>query len=86
MVPSMFFHSAGSLRPPRDKPTQPVGFWEDWEQDLGFIEKQQQCPVVLQGGRVVTGIQEGFLKEAAVGLLSDSELGGWKGSISRPRE
>lgn len=29
--------------------------------------------------RVAAGIQEGFLEEVTMGLLSESELGGWKG-------
>ena len=47
---------------------------------LGSKERQQQGPVMLRGRqRVAAGIQEGFLEEVAMGLLSESELGRWKG-------
>lgn len=53
-----------------------MGFWKGWEWDLASKERQQQCPVLLWEGGVAAGIQEGFLEEAAMGLLTESELGG----------
>lgn len=44
-------------------------------------ERQQQCPVLLWGGDVAAGIQEGFLEVAAMGLLPESDLGGWKRKV-----
>lgn len=75
-VPSMFFHSAGNLGPPQASLSQPMGFLKGWEWDLASKERQQQCPVLLWEGGVAAGIQEGFLEEAAMGLLTESELGG----------
>lgn len=56
-----------------------MGFWRDWERDLG--SKESSClPLWCCGvGDEAVGIREGFLEEATVGLLSESELGGWKG-------
>lgn len=51
---------------------------------LGSKERQQQGPVMLRGRQLVAaGIQEGFLEEVAMGLLSESELGRWKGRAFR---
>lgn len=44
------FHSAGNPGQPQASPSQPTGFWKDWEQDLGSQERQQQCPVLLWEG------------------------------------
>ena len=39
---------------------------------------------MLRGRQLVAaGIQEGFLEEVAMGLLSESELGRWKGRAFR---
>lgn len=40
-----------------------------------------KCPVLPWGGDVAAGIQEGFLEVAAMGLLPESDLAGWKRKV-----
>lgn len=48
---SHVFHHAGKAGLPHPSPTQPMGFWKDWELERpGPKKRQQQCSVLLRGG------------------------------------
>lgn len=58
-----------------------MGFWRDWERDLGLKESSCFFFWCCGVGDEVVGIREGFLEEVIMGLFLELELGGWKGIV-----